>query len=266
LTNPGVAVLQGGQVAAFMLSGYRFPFKGQEAMLVPEYCHASVARDRNELYQIMYMRLADEWIRNHMHLHIIGHLAHDTILRESLYQLGFGSIIAEALRDLSGIQGAQMTGIVQETDIERLLDINVEESRYFRDSPIFLVKEVGRDRCRAALESSIREGDAHFVFYENGEAQAYLAVGESASGVREEGFLLRGSRTSEIKHAFVRPHLRGMGIGKSLLQRAINWSARYGYDRVFVEYETANYFGGNFWRRYFVPYLYYSMRCIDSTI
>jgi len=266
LKNAGVAVLQDGEVIAFMVSGYRFPFKGQEAMLVPEYCHASILPDKDELNQIMYMRLADEWARNHIHLHMMGHFAHDTVLRESLYQLGFGPIIAEALRDLSGISGVRTAGVVQETDIEKLVDINVEDDRYYRDSPVFLVKEVSTDKSRAALESSMRQGDAYFVLYENDEVQGYLAVGESASGAREEGFLLRGTCTSEVKRAFLRPHLRRTGIGKALLQRALDWSAAHGYERLFVEYETANYFGGNSWRRHFVPYVYYSMRYVDNTI
>lgn len=266
LMNPGVAVLDESQVVAFMLSGYRFPFKGQEAMLVPEYCHASILADRRELYQIMYMRLANEWVGSHIHLHIIGHFAHDAVVRESLYQLGFGAIIAEALRDLSQVQGGHITHIVEETDIERLLDISIEDSRYYRDAPIFLVRDTKTDERRAVLESSIRQGDTYFVFYENDEAHAYLGVGESASGTLKEGFLLRGTCTAEIKDAFVKPHLRGRGIGKSLLQRAVGWSVEHEYERLFVEFETANYFGGNFWRRYFSPYLYFSMRYIDSTI
>jgi len=266
LMNPGVAILHQSQVVAFMVSGYRFPFKGQEAMLIPEYCHASILADRRELYQIMYMRLANEWIGNHIHLHIIGHFAHDTVLQESLYQLGFGAIIAEALRDLSEVQSAHLTHIVDETRIQRLLDISVEDSRYYRDAPTFLVQETKTDERRATLESSIRQGDTYFVFCDNNEAHAYLSLGESASGAVKEGFLLRDTRTAEIKNAFVKPHLRGKGVGKSLLQRAVDWSAEHGYERLFVEFETANYFGGNFWRRYFSPYLYFSMRYIDSTI
>jgi len=266
LMNPGVAVLHQGHVVAFMISGYRFPFKGQEAMLVPEYCHASILADRRELYQIMYMRLASKWIGNHIHLHIIGHFAHDAVLRESLYQLGFGAIIAEALRDLSEVQGRHIARIVEETDIQRLLDISVEDSRYFRNAPIFLVNKTEVSEREAILESSIRQGDTYFVFYDNDEAHAYLSVGESASGVVSEGFLLRDTRTAEIKNAFVKPHLRGKDIGKSLLLRAVDWSTQHGYERLFVEFETANYFGGNFWRRYFSPYLCFSMRYIDSTI
>lgn len=266
LTKPGLAVLRETQLVAFMLSGYRFPSRGLEAMLVPEYCHASILPYRNELYQIMYMHLANEWIRNHIHLHIIGHFAHDSILRESLYQLGFGAIIAEALRDLSEVQDANIPAIVQETDVERLVDISIEDSRYYREAPIFLVNTTNRNERRAVLESSIGNGDTYFVFYENNEAQAYLGVGESASGAVREGFLLRGTCTAEIKNAFVKPHVRGRGIGTSLLQRAVDWSVEHGYKRLFVEFETANYFGGNFWRRYFRPYLYFSMRYVDSTI
>jgi GNAT superfamily N-acetyltransferase len=266
LSNPGVAVLKDDKLVAFMLSGYRFPFKGQNAIIVPEYCHASIPQDRRELYQIMYMRLANEWVRDHLHVHIVGHFAHNTILWESLYQLGFGAIIAEALRDLSEIQGAHSMDIVEETDIERLLNISIEDSRYYTDSPIFIVKETEADKRRAILESSIREGGAYFAFYENDEAGAYLGVGESASGAFKEGFLLRDTCTAQVKNAFVKPHIRGKGIGKSLLQRAVNWSIEHRYKRLFVEFETANYFGGNFWRSHFTPYLYFSMRYVDNTI
>jgi len=266
LSNPGVAVLKDSQMVAFMLSGYRFPFKGQKAIIVPEYCHASILPDTRELYQIMYMRLASEWVRDHIHLHIIGHFAHNSILWESLYQLGFGAIIAEALRDLSRVQGANTKDIVEETDIERLVNISIEDSRYYRDAPIFIVKETEADERRAILESSIREGNAYFAFYGSDGADAYLGVGESASGTLKEGFLLRDTCTTQIKNAFVKPHIRGKGIGKSLLQRAVDWSIEHGYNRLFVEFETANYFGGNFWRRHFTPYLYFSMRYIDNTI
>jgi len=164
------------------------------------------------------------------------------------------------------VQGAHVTDIIEESDIGRLLHISIEDSLYYRDAPTFLVQQTETDERRAILESSIRQGDTYFVFYENDEADAYLGVGESASGALKEGFLLAGTRTAEIKNAFVKPHIRGRGIGKSLLQGAVDWSAEHGYERLFVEFETANCFGGNFWRRHFTPYLYFSMRYVDSTI
>lgn len=264
VTNPGVAVLHEGQLVAFMLTGFQFPFKGQKAVLAPEYCHASTQSDRDELYQIMYMRLAGEWAESHINLHIIGHFAHDTILQAVLYRLGFGAILAERLRDLSEIHGVREVNIVEESDVERLLDIQVEHSNYYRDAPIFVMKTTARNETLTALESAARRGDTFLVYYKDNEPCAYLVVGESATG--GEGFLLRGTNTAQVKSAYAREYVRRTGIGKALLQRAIDWSREHGYERLFIEHETANYFGGNFWSSYFTPYLHASMRYIDSTI
>lgn len=264
VTNPGVAVLHKGQLAAFMLTGFQFTFKGQKAGSVPEYCHASIPSDREELYQIMYMRLAGEWAESHIHLHLIGHFAHDTVLQALLYRLGFGAIVAEELRDFSEVHGVREVDIVEEAEVRRLLDIDIESSHYYRGAPIFVLKNTGRNEHLTTLESAARQGDTFFVYYEHNEPCAYLSVGESVTG--EEGFLLRGTNTAQIKAAYARQHVRRKGIGKALLQCAIDWSKEHGYERLFVEHETANYFGGNFWSSYFTPYLYYSMRYIDNAI
>jgi len=264
VANPGIALLHRGQLVAFMLTGFQFPFKGQKAVLVPEYCHASILSDREELYQIMYMRLAGEWIESHIHLHLIAHFAHDTTLQASLYRLGFGAIVAEELRDFSEVQDVREVDIVEEAEVGRLLDIDIESSHYYRGAPIFILKSTGRSEHLTALESAARQGDTFFVYYEHNEPCAYLSVGESVT--EEEGFLLRGTNTAQIKSAYARQHVRRTGIGKALLQSAIDWSKEHGYERLFVEHETANYFGGNFWSQYFTPYLYASMRYIDNAI
>jgi len=263
-TNPGVAVLHEDQLAAYMHTGFQFPSKGQKAVLVPEYCHASIHTDRDELYQIMYMHLAGEWAENHVHLHIIGHFTHDAILQTTLYRLGFGAILAEELRDLSEVHSVREVAIVEETNVGKLLDIQVEHSSYYREAPIFILKNIQRDKNLSTLETAARRGDTFFVYYEQNEPCAYLIVGKSTKG--GEWFLLQDTNTAQIKSAYARLHVRRMRIGKALLQRAIDWSREHGYDRLFVEHETANYFGGNFWGSYFTPYLYYSMRYIDNTI
>lgn len=264
VANPGVSILHRGQLVAFMLTGFQFPFKGQKAMQVPEYCHASILSDRKELYQIMYMRLADEWVESHIPLHIIAHFAHDTVLQAVLYRLGFGAIVAEQLRDFSKVDGVRKVDIVEEAYVERLLDIEIEHTHYYRGAPIFVLKDTRRSDCLTALESAARQGDTFLVYYEHNEPCAYLRVGESAA--EGEGFLLRGTNTAQIKAAYARQHVRKTGIGKALLQRAIDWSKEHGYERLFVEHETANYFGGNFWSSYFTPYLYASIRYIDNAI
>jgi hypothetical protein len=106
LAHPGVAIVQGRQVLAYMLTGDQFPWKGQQAALVPEYGHAAVEENKRDLYWRLYMALAQTWADQHIHLHLLGHFAHDPVLHDTIYHLGFGAILAERLRDLSAVAGA----------------------------------------------------------------------------------------------------------------------------------------------------------------
>jgi len=264
LTNPGVAIIEHDQLLAYMITGFQFSWKGQQAVLVPEYCHSSIARRKPELYQQMYMQLSQEWVENHIHLQMIGYFAHDTILQETLYQLGFGAILAERLRDCSALTEPQGVTIQEEKDVSKLINIQMEHNRYYAKAPIFIQKPTEIHEVLTELEAHIQQGDVFFVYYEQQEPCAYVIVGNST--IDGEGFLLQHTNTAQIKSAYARPNVRGKGIGAALVQHAIQWSRRQGYERVFVEHETANLSGGAFWRKYFTSYVYFSMRYIDNSI
>jgi GNAT superfamily N-acetyltransferase len=249
-----------------MITGAHFPWKGQQAVLVPEYCHGAVKQQKRELYQRMYMQLSQEWVNHHIHLQMIGHFAHDTILQETLYQLGFGAILAERLRDCSALPLNQQheESIREEKDVNRLLNIQIEHNAYYSRAPIFIIKPTGSREVLDELEDHAGQGDVFFVYYEQDEPCAYMIVGNST--IDGEGFLLQNTNTAQIKSAYARPGIRSKGIGKALLQRAIEWSQAHGHERIFVEHETANFSGSIFWQKHFNPYLYFSMRYIDNTI
>lgn len=264
LAKPGVAVVENNQLLAYMLTGFRFPWKGQQAVLVPEYCHSAVEEQKRELYQQMYMRLSQEWVNNHIHLQMVGHFAHDMVLQETLYQLGFGAILAERLRDCSALDQPPDMDIQEEKDVSKLLNIQIEHNDYYAKAPIFILKPTTEKEVLEELADHVREGDVFFVCYEQEEPCAYIIVGTSTTG--GEGFLLQNTNTAQIKSAYARPDIRGKGIGKALLQQAIKWSQAQGYERLFVEHETANFSGSIFWQKHFNPYIYFSMRYIDNTI
>ncbi len=266
LENPSVAVIQDDRLAAYMVTGAQFAWKGQRVALTPEYGHGAQMPDKETLYQRMYMHLAQLWVNDHIHLHVIGHFAHDNVLQETLYQLGFGAILAERLRDLSSINISTDIAVVEEPDVYKLAGLELEHNRYYPKAPIFITKNTERSAMLADLDSHAQAGDVFFVYYEDGAPRANMIVGRSSSTLEGEGVLLRDTNTAQIKGAYAQPEIRGSGVGTALLNHAIQWAQAQGYARLFVEHETANFYGSHFWRKHFTPYLYFSMRYVDNTI
>jgi GNAT superfamily N-acetyltransferase len=264
--NPGVAVLADDQLIAYMLTEIYFPFKGQNAVKVPEYGHASIPEDRDELYHLMYMNLAREWARNGKHVHIIGHFAHDSLLKETLFQLGFGAFVSERLRDLTPVNVSNEVNIVEERDYRKLVDLHLEHYRYYPESPIFIFHGHDEKTVEPDLKQHAEQKDVFLVYYDRDSPAGYIIVGELTTKIGSEGFLFRETNTAQIKAAYVKSDIRRKGIGNALLQCSINWSRKNGFERLFVEHETANYYGGKFWNKHFDPYLYFSLRYIDNTI
>jgi len=264
LANSSVVVSKQHNMLAYMVTSDQFLWKGQQAAIVLEHCHSAILANKQELYQRMYMYLAQKWVNHHIHLHLIRHFAHDTILQETLYLLGFGAILAERLCDCSTVNKQQSATIRVEPDVSKLITLQTDHNRYYPKAPIFIEKPTNKPKVLADLEVHAQQGDVFFVYDEQDEPCGYMIVGESTIG--GEGFLLEQTNTAQIKSAYVRPEIRGKGVGSALLQRALEWSHQQGYERVFVEHETANFYGGKFWSRYFNPYLYSSMRYIDATL
>jgi GNAT superfamily N-acetyltransferase len=242
LSNPGVVVVEQDRVLAYMLTGDQFAWKGQQAAIVLEYCHSAVVAQKRELYQRMYMALAQA--RANQQIHLLRHFAHNTILQETLYQLGFGAILAERLRDCSPVAEHQDVVIRVEQDVRKLISLQTEHNRYYPHAPIFISKPTEMQEVLAELEAHAHQGDVFLVYDMQDEPCAYMIVGQSTIG--GEGFLLEQTNTAQIKSAYARPDVRRKGIGAALLQRAIAWSQQQGYERVFVEHETANIYGGIF--------------------
>ena len=262
--NTGTTIWCGGDMLGYMVTGVYFTFKEQKTAWIPEYAHAAIVEDKEELYRLMYMTLGRIWAKERAHLHLICHLAGDGVLTKVLWELGFGAILAEQVRDLSPVKGTGAQVMADARDISELVNIEKEHRLYYRESPIFILKDGSQQSIRASLKEHSDHGDQIFVYTENAEPFAYVIVGRADNSV--EGFLFCDTNTAQVKSAYAKPEARGRGVGASLLGTAVEWARVNGYDRLFVEHETANYYGGRFWRKHFRPVVYVSMRYIDTGI
>lgn len=264
LQNPGVVAYENNRLIGYMLTRSTFSYKNQNAAMIPEYGHSAIHESQDELYKLMYMRMSDKWIQQNIHLHIIGHFAHDEMLTDTLFQLGFGAIISEKLRDVSPIASDPNIVIQVENNPRTITKLEQELRYYAHSAPIFITKNTELEAIVSDLTNHVKNGDTFLVYYVNDVPVGYFCIGTSTK--HGEGFLLQDTNTAQVKSAVITPSFRGKGIGTALLNGAVTWARSNGFDRLFVEHETANYSGSKFWEKYFTSYLYFSMRYIDNTI
>lgn len=260
----GVAAFANGRLCGFMVETMRFTWKGQQAAGCHELAHAVHGEDRARLYSLLYQELAARWVDDGRHLHLVGHLAHDAVLKESLYRLGFGAILAEEVRGLTPVAAAADVTIVEDPDPAALVALQQEHVGYYRTSPMFLRKDDTDAEILAELQDHVAAGAKLLACAGDDGFCALFIVGESAPDA--EGRLLRRTNSAQVKSAYVRPEQRGQGLGAALLQRASAWASAQGFDRLFVEHETANIAGSAFWSKHFEPFVLFSMRYVDNTL
>jgi GNAT superfamily N-acetyltransferase len=271
----GVAALRAGSLRGFMIAGPSFAFRGSTAALVPEYAHAVAEGEEAALIGPLYAAVAERLAREGVPLHLIGHFAADAVTTSSLFELGFGAIVRERLRDLSDVVVADAARGEHEAWLARvervpqaapwvgLAPLAAEHAAFYRESPLFVVKDASLEAATAELEAHRAAGDALFFVRDGDAPLAYLIVGPCPG--ESEGRLLAGTATAQVRSAFVVPAARRGGIGGALLQHAVDWARSAGYERLFVEHESANPLGGPFWARHFASFLVFSMRYVDPT-
>jgi GNAT superfamily N-acetyltransferase len=262
--NIGVAAFVNQKMAGYMLASFQFNFKGQRAAIVREFAHAAAEEDKERLYQRLYAALGQELVNQGINLHIVWHFAHDAVLKETLFQLGFGAFVAGRIRDLSPVEHDTDISIAEERDFTSIADLHREQMAYYLDSPVFLLKDTSPAMVKAQLRECTVKGSVLFVYHENKKTQAYFIVG-NLEGPSEE-FLLLDSNIAKIQVAYAVPSARNRSIGQALLAKSIAWAKENSYTRLFVIHETANMYGNNFWRKYFQPFLYCSMRYVDTGV
>jgi len=254
--NRGIAALDGDRLIGYMLeTGTSDSFMGERtAFSSGLYSHSSVEVDKAKIYQVMYAKLAEKWVENRYCSHVFSFWAQDHVLSYQFFRLGFGMTHFELMRDLSKPEDREVHTTIREIDSLRYIEGLLEkEFRYYKKTPLFWFKEKNGD-----IEDEI-DGDLITAFIDD-EPVGYMHLNINDAETK----VLADKNTGRIAGAYVDPKFRRKGIGTALLRNAVEWAEEKVLKRLYVEGESANIQGGNFWMEHFTPIVYTVRRCVDK--
>jgi GNAT superfamily N-acetyltransferase len=261
---PGVAAMRGVRLAGFLAAFLLPDFRGKPAAYSPEWANAAEGTDARRIYEAMYTSLAARWVSDGARTHLIGALANDRATLEAWHWLGFGMLAADAVRDLSPLDGPAAEVEIRRAgrqDPALCAPLQAALQRHLASSPTYLVTE--EDDGSSSARWLADPTHALWLAYQDGQAVAYLRI-EPANA--DACTLIRDPGTASITGAYTMPQARGGGIGSALLDRALAWARAEGYARCAVDFEPMNVLGARFWLRHFQPVCYALARQIDERI
>ena len=248
----GVALLHAGRMVGFMAA---FEVRrGQTWTYTPEWGWAAEAvpaagLSRHIVVQELYASAAARWVEAGLRAHFLAVLAGDRAALRALTWVGFGHGTLDGLRDLAAITptpGVVVRG-ADRADAPMLSELEDGLRAHLAGSPVFLA--LGPARTLADQRKRIAASDAAVLLAEvDGRVVGHVLVGPSSD---DAATIVRDRATASISGAFVRPEHRRAGVADTLLSAAIEWARERGYERMAVDFETANLLASRFWTRSF---------------
>jgi GNAT superfamily N-acetyltransferase len=260
----GIAALADDRLAGF-LSAYEADelFGRCAGVYVPVFGHGVANEYGRRLYQELYARAADLWVRKGLMSHAATFFAHDKETVETWFWLGFGLRCVDAIREAARTQVHDCRVDVKKADLDdipSIADIHATHFSYYRSSPIFMYKPLG-DPSQDLLDWMSNPHHHLWIACVDGELLGYIRIEPSG-----ESFVSRHPSVMNITGAYVVDDRRGSGIGVSLLAGLQQWLVENGYKLCGVDFESINSIGSRFWTRHFTPYTYSMVRRIDERI
>jgi GNAT superfamily N-acetyltransferase len=268
--GPAVAALRDGELIGYM-TGLPIPgLRGSGiGVYVPEWASGAEAAGETETYDALYAVVSARWAEAGWLGHCISLLPGDPDLENELAWLGFGLFVVDAVLDLTARPArptAETAGLAVErataADIEALVPLAIAHEAYYALAPTFMVrdKEDPRDQLARWIGAP---GESVWVARAGAEPLGFMHLHAPGSDVSR---VVRDARTIAIGGAFTAPEARGRGVGGAILAATIEWARGAGFDRMAVDFETANLPARRFWLRRFRPVCLSFERHLDDRL
>lgn len=258
LNRPGFAVLEGGEMVGYMIeTSLAEDFMGKRtAFSLGLYSHSSTKERKEKVYQKLYQNLSKSWVKDGYHAHIFSFWAMDETLLFTLFRLGFGMTHFELMRDLSLPKKGQTALSIRRLDNALpIKKLEMEHREYYPEAPLFWLPQ-GDFSFQEEFQGCLLGA------FDGDKIVAYMHLKTDDA----ETPILASEDTCRIASAYAHSEYRGRGVGAALLREAVSWAKENDLKRLYVEGESANIQGGNFWMKHFEPVVYTVRRCVDERV
>lgn len=262
-----LVALDGGKVVGFLNAYLINQFKGiaRGALSIPSLHGILDGYDKIDLYNELYRRAADIWVKNDCYTHCIVLYANDVDVIDDWVMNSFGIFVIDAVRpieliDLPDSQDSILFRKAEKEDLMNMIPLFQGIENHLVDSPIFLYYHESEDYIKEYTDWLDVEGNNLWIAEKEQEVIGYLKTNTAEINLDE----LSDGKTMAINGAYVLPEYRGHQIMARLVNLAMKWAMDQGLSRCATDFESANLEGRRFWLKHFTPYAYSMIRRIDE--
>ncbi len=262
---PGIAARKNGELAGFIIGIRISAFKGyHDGVYCPEWANAAIGSDRFEVYRRMYEGISPIWAKNGCFTHAVTVFAHDRDAVNAWFWNGFGLGPVDAVRTLDRIPSGLPEGLTARRldidDADDLRRISLELSKYMASEPLF--HPLLDTETKEYFEKWLYNRDnCVWAAFDGKEIVSYIKCVPSYDGA---SYTIRDPGTFSVNGAYTLSRYRGKGIQTTLLDLAVGYAGKEGFERCSVDFESYNINGSNFWTGHFTPCCYSLVRKIDE--
>jgi GNAT superfamily N-acetyltransferase len=262
---PGAVAVRGERLVGF-LSGYLLEqFRGRPGVFSPEWANAADPAESRTIYAALYAYMCRVWVADGRTAHGVCLFADDAAASEAWHWLGFGLAAADATRTLAPLAAPDPGLYVRRAgpaDLAQIIALDQGLIRHLMAAPVCLPLD-----AHAAHDELVAElADPAYAFWsawDGDEAVGYMRFGPASLNACA---VIVDRGTASITAAYIRPELRGCGVGAALLAAGLAWAQEAGYARCCVDFEPMNTPAARFWLAHFRLVCLSHLRLLDDRV
>lgn len=259
-SHTGFVALHGGRIVGVLcakVSGTRGGIRAEGLAADP------TLQDPTAVLAALYARMAPELLAGGATHHWASHVCLEP-LGVGLNNLGFGRI---------GVYGSQparpappagdfTVRVGTPDDLETIVELSFVEMGFRFTPPIYALPHPrSREHVEGHHRQLLNAGAMHLLAHARGEDVGLVTVEFTSPSPR-----LCPTGQPYIGPTATHPSHRGQGVGRALVDAALDWSYRHGFHTVSVDFDSANPLSRPFWLGCgFVPVGYQVARSIHPT-